>query len=453
MAWRLNTMRKFDLNIEKVLEHWTTAHALREIIANALDESKLTNTSEPEIFKDDSRWHIKDFARGIKYEHLTQNENSEKTENPDKVIGKFGVGLKDALATFDRRNINVLIQSKYSDISIEKVTKANFDDLVTLHAIVKEPTYPNMIGTEFIFTGLSDQDISQAKEFFLMYSEDKVIEETKYGEVIKNNKGHSKIYVNGLCVAEEENFLFSYNITSTTKQLRKSLNRERNNVGRTAYSDRVKSILLECDGHESAERLIDDLQGLEIGTAHDELQWIDVQVHACKILSTKEKVLFLTARDIRKSAKYLDYAQEEAIQIITVPDVLANKLGNAEDLDGNKIRNLSTYVEQWNDQFKFDIVPENKLTKSEREIFNYKDIIMSWYPKRHNVVKEILISNTMRPDNYTGSDAFGIWIPSTKQIIIKRSQLKHIESFSGTLIHELVHAYTGTDDNTIEFES
>jgi len=31
-------MKKFDLNIEKVLEDWEIYHAIREVIANALDE-------------------------------------------------------------------------------------------------------------------------------------------------------------------------------------------------------------------------------------------------------------------------------------------------------------------------------------------------------------------------------------------------------------------------------
>ena len=44
-------MREFDLNIERMLENWTVAHALREVIANALDEQALTGTSEPEIFQ------------------------------------------------------------------------------------------------------------------------------------------------------------------------------------------------------------------------------------------------------------------------------------------------------------------------------------------------------------------------------------------------------------------
>ncbi len=43
---------EFDLNIERILENWETYHAIREIIANALDEQLLTATAEVEIFED-----------------------------------------------------------------------------------------------------------------------------------------------------------------------------------------------------------------------------------------------------------------------------------------------------------------------------------------------------------------------------------------------------------------
>ena len=36
--------RKFDLNIEKILDNWEIYHAIREIISNALDEMTLTQT-------------------------------------------------------------------------------------------------------------------------------------------------------------------------------------------------------------------------------------------------------------------------------------------------------------------------------------------------------------------------------------------------------------------------
>ena len=59
----------------------------------------------------------------------------------------------------------------------------------------------------------------------------------------------------------------------------------------------------------------------------------------------------------------------------------------------------------------------------------------------------------MRPDDYKGSEASGLWIESEKKILINRKQLRNLEGFAGTLIHELIHAYTNTDDQTIEFEN
>jgi len=84
--------KAFDLNIEEILADWEPYHAVREIIANALDEQIISNTKEIEIFKDaENRWHIKDFGRGLIRGHLTQKENNEKIKS-ENLIGKFGVG-------------------------------------------------------------------------------------------------------------------------------------------------------------------------------------------------------------------------------------------------------------------------------------------------------------------------------------------------------------------------
>lgn len=42
----MEKIREFDLNIEKILENWEVYHAIREIIANALDEQILTRTKK-----------------------------------------------------------------------------------------------------------------------------------------------------------------------------------------------------------------------------------------------------------------------------------------------------------------------------------------------------------------------------------------------------------------------
>jgi hypothetical protein len=446
------SQKKFDLNIEKVLEHWAVAHAIREIIANALDEQALTNTDEPRIFKDNfNKWHIRDYGRGIRYEHFTQNENAEKMDHPNLVIGKFGVGLKDALATFYRNNVDVLIKSKYGDIGIAEVEKSGFSDIKTLHALISEPSDPNMIGTEVIL-GARDTDIEDAKHFFLRYGESVILESTPYGMVV-SNPGESAIYANGLLIAHEENFLFSYNITSMTSSLRKALNRERTNVGRTAYSDRVKKILLECISGEVANPLTDDLQNFERGTLHDELQWNDVAVHACQILNAREKVIFVTPYDAAMSTDLLNHAVADGYRKIVVPDAVADKFSRVSDTDGAPIRDMSQYLQEWNSSFSFTFVDPKELTKDERKVFDLVQKILGLANLKPTVLKEILISETMRRNEFDGSEVLGLCEFGERRITIKRSQLKNVESFAGTLLHELAHAVSGHIDATREFET
>ncbi len=455
MATAMN-VRKFDLNIEKVLEHWTVAHALREVIANALDEQALTHTAAPLIMKDDEgRWHVQDFGRGLKYEHLTQKESREKLKNAALVIGKFGVGLKDAFATFDRHHIHVLIRSPHGNITTEKDAKHGFADLKTLHAIIHPATEPIVVGTEFILAGLKDEDVAKAKDFFLLFSGDELLEETKYGSVLRraSAKGRkARIYVNGLCVAEEENFLFSYNITSLTTPLRKALNRERTNVGRGAYTDRVKAILLECTKSAVADELAHDLSNLDRGLAHDELLWQEVQLHACRILNANEKVLFVTSEQLMQGGPLITYARNEGRRIIVIPVSIAGKLGTLKDIQGQPIHNLDEFRKAWDNSFHFTFVPEDQLSTEEQNIYKLTQPIMKLLGKRTSIVKAVLISDTMRLNVYNNNEALGLWESAEQRIIIKRDQLRSLETYAGTLLHELTHALSDTDDETLEFE-
>ena len=210
----------FDLNIEQVLEHWEPEHAVREIIANALDEQFLTKSQQIEIFKTENKWHIRDFGRGLQHSHFTQKENQEKLSSPS-LIGKFGVGLKDALAVLYRKGIAVEINSKYGHITLTMAQKAGFD-IQTLHAVFDSPINPDFIGTEFIFDGISDISIEKAKAMFLFFNSNlRLLEQTKYGEVYQCAGTPAIIYINGVQVATEDNFLFSYNITNINAQIKK----------------------------------------------------------------------------------------------------------------------------------------------------------------------------------------------------------------------------------------
>ena len=269
----------FDLNIEQVLENWSVADALREIIANALDEQLLTK------------------SRGLQYRHFTQNENEEKLQATN-LIGKFGVGLKDALAVFDRHGCGVRINSKYNTVTICKSEKHGFD-LETLHAEFTEPLDLEMIGTEFCITNIPDKDMEEAKSRFLVFNGQQLLETTKYGAVYAKTKALANIYINGVLVATEENFMFSYNITKIDTKIRKALNRERTNVGRVAYTDTVKKILLACTSERVLTLLCNDLVNVSKGLACDETKWSDIAVQAARLLDTTSdnNYVFMTAAE------------------------------------------------------------------------------------------------------------------------------------------------------------
>ena len=164
----MSQAKLFDLNIERVLEHWDAFYAVREIIANALDEQNLTNTRDISIFMAGISWHIRDYGRGLEYLHFTQNENKEKLENPN-LIGKFGVGLKDALAVFYRKGYRVEIFSRHATISLVMSSKSSFD-IQTLHAKFEEAIDNSMEGTEFVIYNLEDDIMSKAKDMFLCFN-------------------------------------------------------------------------------------------------------------------------------------------------------------------------------------------------------------------------------------------------------------------------------------------
>jgi len=444
--------KKFDLNIEKILEDWEVYHAIREVIANAIDEEILTGSKNIEIFKDRKRkWHVRDFGRGLRYEHLTQKEDEEKLSNPN-VIGKFGIGLKDALATFDRKGVKVLIKSRFGDITLDKSEKHEFEEIITLHAIIHSPSEKDLAGTDFVIDGCTDRDMENAKDLFLRFSGDKRLEETQYGDVLEKRGNLSRIYVNGVKVAEEDNFLFSYNITSLTKAIRKALNRERTNVGRSAYSGRVKSILLACQNKLVAKFLVDDLKGFTAGTTHDELKWLDVSVHACQLLSSQEKVVFFTPEELMYAADMVNKAGGDGYEIITIPETIKEKIRGLKDASGKIMLDLDQFRVEWNESFEFNFIDEKDLTKQEREIFDLTDKILSFVGGKPKQVKEIKISETMRLETHSFAEAAGLWEASTGTIIIKRNQLKKLRSYASTLLHEIAHVTSGASDISSGFE-
>lgn len=443
-------VRTFDLNIEEVLENWEVEHGLREIIANSLDEQVLSSSAEIKIHKDErGDWHIRDYGRGLKIEHFTLNENQEKLNAPSGIIGKFGVGLKDALATFHRRGINLLLASAFGSYRLRQDHKHGFDNIVTLH-IEYDDTPNNFRGTECVLRGVSDADMARAKSLFLKFAGEEVLETTTYGAVLRRQAATSRVYILGVLASEEPNFLFSYNVTSLTESMRKKLNRERLNVGRTTYADRIRTILKSANSDAVHSMLVDQVEKRATGEQCDEMAWIEISQMALTLMHQRRRVAYLTEEELQNSPSILDSVKSDGYQVVVVTEQQKSKLQAQAASGGPEVRLLESYVEEYNATFQYKFIELHLLTPQERKVFDMTPRILALVGLSVSRLPAIRISETMR---VTSDDTLGVWDSSLPAIVIKRSQLTSLLGFAATLLHEVAHASTGTVDATRAFES
>jgi hypothetical protein len=445
----LSGVRAFDLNIEIVLENWEVEHALREIIANALDEQVISNTAEIEITKDEQDdWHIRDYGRGLQIEHFTLNENKEKLDALSGVIGKFGVGLKDALATFHRRGVEVLVRSHFGTYRLKQEHKSGFDNIITLH--IEYDDAPNdIIGTEFIFHGISDADMTKAKSLFLKFAAEEIYETNSYGQILSRKESAARVYIVGVFANEEPNFLFSYNITSLTDSMKKKLNRERLNVGRATYAERVKSILKNAKSAAVETLLMEQVEKRATGEQSDEMAWIEIGQMALNLMHRQKKVAYFTETELQSSPNVLDSVRSDGYQVVVITNQQKEKLETQVLSGGPQVRTLETYVQEYNESFQYEFVDLTQLGNEERRIYDFTPAILSLIGLANDQFPKICISETMR---VTTDDTEGVWDSSIQAIVIKRSKLASLVGYAATLLHEAGHATTGTVDATREFE-
>jgi hypothetical protein len=422
---------------------------VREVIANALDEQSLTRTAEPQIVKRKDGWHVIDSGRGLRYQHLTQNENPEKLRKPDLVVGKFGVGLKDALATFYRRGIGVTIRSTHSDITLQRAAKSHFADVKTLHAAISPASDRRRKGTDFVLANLTDEDMAAAKDYFLRFSGDELLEKTDAGEILRRRPDQpARVYVKGVRVATEDQFLFSYNITSTTAQLQRALNRERTNVGRSAYQERVKAILLKARSDVVAQHLVEDLTRIPAGTNHDEITWLDVQEQAVRTLAARGKTVFVSAQQMFTHGSTIQEARHDGYRVIVIPDRLLARLPNLKDLNGNPILDIGGFVQVWNASFQYDFIEPAKLKAAERKVWAILPELLRLAGDHARRVQEVRVSSSMRLDEGE-YETEGVWDPP--RIVVKRSVLDSPRHFARVVLHEIAHASSNANHGSLAF--
>ena len=69
------------------------------------------------------------------------------------------------------------------------------------------------------------------------------------------------------------------------------------------------------------------------------------------------------------------------------------------------------------------------------------------------MIRDVRISETMRKDSASFIEADGLWEKTSQTVIIKRSVLRSVEKYAGTLLHEIAHAISDKGDVDPEFEN
>lgn len=149
----------------------------------------------------------------------------------------------------------------------------------------------------------------------------------------------------------------------------------------------------------------------------------------------------------------VDHARDDGYGLVPLPDNIRLKLRGLRDGTGAPVRGLDVYTKQWIDSFEFEFVEESRLTGAERGIFARRGEIATLAGGWPKVVRDVVVSTTMRPGEDGRADAVGLWEPQLGRIIVKRDQLHSLKDFAGTLLHEIVHARSGEVDVSRGFES
>ncbi len=257
------------------------------------------------------------------------------------------------------------------------------------------------------------------------------------------------MYILGVFASEEPNFLFSYNITSLTDSMKKKLNRERLNVGRTTYADRVKAILKGAKSKTVGDLLVDQVGKRATGEQSDEMAWIEISQMALNLMHQRQKVAYFTEQEIQSRPNILDNARSDGYQVVVITEQQKSKLEIQIETGGPQVRTLEAYVQEYNASFEYKFVDLHKLTREERRIYDFTPKILALVGLTLNRAPQIRISETMR---VTTDDTEGVWDSSIPAIVIKRSKLSSLIGYAATLLHEIGHATTGAVDATREFE-
>lgn len=387
---------KIDLNIGKAyLSEWNEGMAIRELIANAMDE---TIDGEIEIKEIASgKWSITNRGSEIKPNNFMINEGVKSKEKGK--IGKFGIGLKDAIGVLMIRGIGIqIITSEFVYVAKYKKKNRCISDECLFMCIYNEKRA--WIGTQVVLNNCPGKFIEEAKLNFIVYRDKyKVVDTTEYGDVIfeEQKDKNGTIYLNGIKIAHENTFLYSYNIKIEEDILKKGISRERSNLSREIYKDSLKRIINNIKSEEVLGKYYESLIKTRDGSLKGELVYSYTQFRAMQyIINNKiNAIIFPAQRSGKINNLYNKVCLERGIKVIILLNSYYTRLAefpelaneniiadnykvsyteiDMNNLDENKKRYLQFIEELIKEKISSNIISEIVLIKENEYLYNKEE--------------------------------------------------------------------------------
>ena len=272
-----------------------------------------------------------------------------------------------------------------------KASKHDFHGITTLH-ISHEPGDSATRGTDFILTGVPDDAIEKAKLMFLCFREHGVLDATPFGQVIAAPPAGAHVFINGVWVNAEPTFLFSYNVTSLTNSMQKALNRERVDVGRSVYAERIRQILKCSSAADVLRQLASAYTRRDEGDVPEELHWLDVAHKALNELAKSQKVVAISQREIKSRPELVEDIKRDGHEIVLLSDREKQRADDQARQGKAPFHTVGTWIQSTNDSFQYRFVDEKQLTQDEINVWQASDQILGLVSANRSKTPRILVS-------------------------------------------------------------
>ena len=378
-----------DLNIgQECLDNWNNHNAIRELIANGIDEHTTSKIKKPIVIRQNkNNYEIIDYGRGLTQDDFIHKTNKTKTSGTG-YIGQFGIGLKDSLGVLCKNDIDIIIFTKQYKFEPEYIEKKGTSSY-TLHINVSDNTEKDInYGTKIVLYGIDKKDIDNAKKYFIDYTTEKYDMLYESNQSNQSNQSIFKfdkkqlIFVNGMRTCETSELYFSYNIKKS-KELQKHFDRDRGDKDYKIFKKYIQGILekMEIFNDDSDENikknLIKEIIKILGEKKLKEFDQIDIIKNILKQFNDSEKYIFIDICDKNKikKKKYSDKIKESKRTIIFLGEGIKKKINKC--IKEDKIKNIR------------ELIDPKILGDDEKALFTLSHPSMFPPSKKNELVKKI----------------------------------------------------------------